>query len=122
MNPDEDDKPVDALDAMYEDLARHAAEEGTAAPADRAWAARMQERVMARLAAHRRALAPDVTPRKAPPIRPSILAMSRDALLAAIEDITQRMGGAVQIAHRHLKDLSDDDLRRVLETLEAPPE
>lgn len=122
MKPDDDDKPVDALDAMYEDLALHAAEAGTATPADRAWATNMRERVMERLAAHRRALVPDVVPRRAPPIRPSIVAMSREALLAAIDGITRRMGGAVQIAHRHLKDLSDDDLRRVLETLETPPE
>lgn len=116
------DKPVDALDALYEDLAQYASEHGDATPRDREWAARMRARTMEKLAQHRRNLVPDVAPIKARPIRGELLAMTRDALLARFDEISRRMGGAVQVAHRHLKDLSDDDLRRVLETLETAPE
>lgn len=119
---DDDDKPVDALDALYEDLALYASEHGTATPKDKEWAARMRVRTMERVAEMRRNLVPDVEPIKARPIRPSLLAMTRDALLARFDEISKRMGGAVQVAHRHLKDLSDDDLRRVIETLETAPE
>ena len=119
---DDDDKPVDALDALYEDLALYASEHGTATPKDKEWAARMRARTMEKVAAMRRNLVPDVEPIKARPIRASLLAMTRDALLARFDEISHRMGGAVQVAHRHLKDLRDDDLRRVLETLETAPE
>ena len=122
-NPDDDDdKPIDALDAMYEDLAMYAAEHGTATPRDKQWADRMRARAAEQLAAHRRALVPEPIPVKARPIRAEFLAMTRDALLAKFDEISRRMGGAVQVAHRHLKDLSDDDLRRILETLETAPE
>lgn len=121
MSPD-DDKPIDALEAIYEALALDAAEHDTDTPKDKAWAARMRARTMEQIAAHRRNLVPDVAPIKPRPIRPAILAMTRDALLARFEEISHRMGGAVQVAHRHLKDLTDDDLRRVLETLESAPE
>lgn len=40
------------------------------------------------------------------------LARGRDALLGKITELTQRLGGAVQYAHRHLRILRDDDLRR----------
>jgi hypothetical protein len=116
-----DDKPVDALDALYERLAAADAEEGTE-KADPAWKADVKHRAALRLAELRRQLVPDVKPVKARPIRPALLAMTRDALLARIDEIASRMGGAMQLAHRHLVDLTDDDLRRVLETLEAPPE
>ena len=122
-NPDDDDdKPVDALDALYEDLAQYAADHGKPTAKDREWAEGMRAKTLARLAEHRRNLVPDVKPTKARPIRPELLAMSRDALLARFDEISRRMGGAVQVAHRHLKDLTDDDLRRVLETLESAPE
>lgn len=119
---DDNDKPIDALDALYEDMAMYASEHGTATPKDKEWAERMRARTLDRIAAMRRNLVPDVAPIKAPPIRASLLAMTRDALLARFDEISRRMGGAVQVAHRHLKDLSDDDLRRVLETLETAPE
>lgn len=121
-DPDDNDKPIDALDAMYEDLARYAEEHGTDTPKDKAWASHMRARTMEKLAAMRRNLVPDVAPIKPRAIRPELLAMTRDALLARFEEISRRMGGGVQVAHRHLKDLTDDDLRRVLETLESAPE
>ncbi len=120
MTTPDDDKPIDALDALYEALALQAEEHGSATPEDREWAARMRARTMDKLAAHRRALVPDVQPTKARPIRAEFLAMSRDALLARFEEISRRVVGGIQVAHRHLTDLTDDDLRRVLETLESP--
>jgi hypothetical protein len=121
MTIPDDDKP-DALDAIYEALALDAEEHGTHTPKDREWATRMRARAMEKLAAHRRALVPDVARTKARPIRAELLAMTRDGLLARFQEISRRMGGALQVSHRHLKDLTDDDLRRVLETIESAPE
>lgn len=44
--------------------------------------------------------------------------MTRDAVIEAITRLTQSMGGAVQFAHRNLKQLSDDDLRRMYDLLD----
>lgn len=117
------DKNLEILDAIYNDVALVDAEDGDATPEDRRWAGEVRNRVQARLAELRRNLLPaEAPPRPAKPIRAKYLAMARDALLSAVDEITQRMGGTVQVAHRNLSGLSDDDLRRLLETLDPDPE
>lgn len=118
-----DDKNLEILDAIYHDVAMVEAEDGDATSEDRKWAGEVRTRVQARLAELRRNLLPAEAPaRPAKPVRAKYLAMARDALLAAIDDITNRMGGTIQVAHRNLSGLSDDDLRRLLETLDPDPE
>jgi hypothetical protein len=115
------DKSIDILDAIYRDAALVEAEQGESTPEDRRWAKDFRARLQSRIAEERRALLPAATvPKKARPIRPSILAMTYDALLARIAVLTERLGDSVQFAHRHKTDLSIDDLRQILEALEEP--
>ncbi|HET9989440.1 MAG TPA: hypothetical protein VFQ65_13005 [Kofleriaceae bacterium] len=125
--PDKDDKDntdknVEILDAIYEEAALDAAEHGTNPPADRSWAREVGKRVQARLAELRRNLVPATAPVvQAQPIRPSLLALGRDALIAKLDELTRRLGSSVQYAHRNLEGLSDDDLRRLIDTLDPDP-
>jgi hypothetical protein len=95
-------------------VARHATTER-----DRAWSRELTRTVKGRLAELRRGLLPaDAPVEKAKPIRPSTLAMARDAVLAAVVSVLQGMGGTVQVAHRNLTRLSDDDLRRLYDLID----
>ncbi|HEY4177985.1 MAG TPA: hypothetical protein VGM90_14155 [Kofleriaceae bacterium] len=114
------DKNIDILDAVYNDAALVEAESGKSTPEDQRWARDVRSSVQARLAEMRRNLTPATeAPKKAKPIRPSLLAVGRDALLEKLTQLTTTMGGGVQYAHRHLGGLSDDDLRRLIDTLDT---
>ena len=66
----------------------------------------------------RRERTPEAAPvRKAPPIRSSTLELSRELLEAGIARFS-RSAGVAQYAHRSLKGLSDNDLRRIYDTLD----
>jgi hypothetical protein len=123
LNPD-DDTPIDALEAMYEDAALAAADDPSQiTPQDRAAADALRRRMAEPIAARRRSFLPaHVEIKRARPIRPSYLAMGRDQLLAALQEIIKRLGPELQIAHRHLTELTDNDLRLTLETIDAEPE
>lgn len=115
------DKPnsLDVLDEVSHQAALAEAEQGKSSADDRKWSRAVGATVEARLAELRRNLTPTEAPtERAKPIRPSLLAMGRDALIAAINLITQAGGDSVQYAHRDLRGLTDDDLRRLLDTLE----
>jgi hypothetical protein len=117
MIPDE--KDLDLLDAVYLEAAEVAAEEDKDLPEVRAGAERMRLHIEKRLAEMRRNQLPAALPLEVGiPIRPSLLAKSRDALLALLDDLIDRGGGAVQVAHRHRSGLSDNDLRRLIQTLD----
>lgn len=119
MSPNEPDKNIEILDALYEEAAIDAAENGKSTPEDKKWAREMSKRVQARLAELRRNLVPgNAAAVKARPIRPSLLALGRDALIAKLNELTARLGPNVQYAHRNLEGLSDDDLRRLIDTLD----
>ena len=112
----------DALEILDE-ISHHAAQAAVArresTGTDRAWSRDLGTSLDARLAELRRNLTPADPPTEtAKPIRPSTLAMTRDAVIEAITRLTHSMGGAVQFAHRNLKRLSDDDLRRLYDLLD----
>jgi hypothetical protein len=119
MLPTKDDKSIDAIDAIIQDAAElDAADPRNITAEDREWADAMRTRMKARIAEYKRSLLPandEPTPDR--PIRPRFVAMARDALLGTVHDIARRMGGQMAIANRKLTELSDDDLRRLLETL-----
>ncbi|MCA9674360.1 MAG: hypothetical protein KC464_04885 [Myxococcales bacterium] len=50
--------------------------------------------------------------------RSDLLTLARDALLSRISQWQDRFGPSLQVAHRDLADLSDDDLRTMLADLE----
>jgi hypothetical protein len=121
MTNDKKTKPnaAEVLDAINHQVALDEAENGTATEADRKWSRELGIQIESRLAELRRNLTPADPPKeRAKPIRPSTLAMMRDALVEAIGRLTQAMGGTVQYAHRNLTKLSDDDLRRLYDTID----
>lgn len=112
---------IDMLDALSREAA-FAAAECDSRPSDTE-----SHDVQAALAFARRELArqarADVAPAAAVvrPVRPSILAMSRDAVIARLRELQAAAGGApLAVSHRHFAgDISDADLRTMLEDLEA---
>ena len=113
---------VDVLDEISYQAALAEAEHGSSTREDERWSRQLGEQLDARIAELRRNLLPAAAPiEKAKPIRKSVLLLGRDALVAKITDLTQRMGGAVQYAHRDLRGLSDDDLRRLLDMMDPTP-
>lgn len=111
--------PIEALDELVHQVALDALDHAPHTAEDRAWSRALGAKLDARLAELRRSLTPpDVAPERAKPLRPSTLALTRDALMEAITRLTRSMGGAVQYAHRNLRGLSDDDLRRLLDTID----
>lgn len=116
MTPD--DKNLEALEAIFHDAAVADAEDKDGStPEEREWAKQLHARVADQLADMERNLAPAKSPK---PIRPGLLAMARDTLLAKIDELVGV--GRLQVAHRNLSTLSDDDLRRLLQSVEPAVE
>ena len=118
---DKKNKPsaADVLDTVNYQVALEDAENGAATPEDKKWSKDLGAKVEARLAELRRNLTPEDPPKeRARPLRQSTIEMTRDALMAAIAKVTGSMGGQVQYAHRNLTKLSDDDLRRIYDTID----
>jgi hypothetical protein len=119
MTTPDSKNPSDVLDTIERQLAVEAAENGKPTAGDREWSRKLGGEIQLRLAELRRQHTPvDVPIQQAKPIRSSTLAMTRDALLDAISRLTRSMNGNVQYAHRNLKGLSDDDLRRMYDTMD----
>lgn len=110
---------AEVLDAISYQVALEDAENGTATADDKKWSKDLGLKIEARLAELRRNLTPaDAPVERARPLRASTLAMARDFLMDAILKLTGSMGGQLQYAHRNLKKLSDDDLRRIYDTID----
>ncbi|MEJ7597428.1 MAG: hypothetical protein WKG01_05920 [Kofleriaceae bacterium] len=110
------------LDEISYQAALAEAERGKSTREDDSWSRQLGEMLDVRVAELRRNLLPAPAPiEKARPIRKSLLVLGRDALVERITELTQRMGGAVQYAHRDLRGLSDDDLRRLLDMIDPAP-
>jgi hypothetical protein len=111
--------PVEILDTISDHAAEAAIARRTTSDRDRQWSRELTSTVKGRIAELRRGLLPAEAPtEKAKPIRPSTLAMARDAVIEAITRLLQGMGGTVQVAHRNLTQLSDDDLRRLYDLID----
>jgi hypothetical protein len=110
---------ADVLDAINYQMALDDAENGRATADDKKWSMHLGVKIEARLAELRRNLTPADPPKeRARPLRASTLTMARDALMEGIARLTNAMGGQVQYAHRNLKKLSDDDLRRIYDAID----
>ena len=118
------DKNVRTVEAVYHEAALVAAEEGASTRETRAAASRLARFAQERVAEARRAAVARV-PRaveERKPIRPSLLAMTRDALLARIEELRAGHSRALAFGalHHKLSDsISDDDLRSMIEDAET---
>jgi hypothetical protein len=109
----------EAYEAILHEAALAEAESRDSTPAEKRIAQRVATRVRNDLAKMRRDQLPAPDPiLNAKPIRPSLYKRCRDELLAIIDRIVSRMGGAVQYAHCDLSGLSDDDLRQLITLLD----
>lgn len=110
---------LEILDDVYHDAALNEIGQRKRTPEQMRWAREVATSFQNRIAEMRRNRLPaSVTPIKAKPIRPSLLAMGRDALIAKLAELTRMPGVRIQYAHRNLTGLSDDDLRRMLDLLD----
>lgn len=111
--------PVEILDTISHHVAEAAIARRKTTDRDREWSRELTTSVKSRLAELRRGLLPAEAPtERAKPIRPSTLAMARDVVIEAVTRFMQGTGGTVQIAHRNLTRLSDDDLRRLYDLID----
>jgi uncharacterized protein involved in exopolysaccharide biosynthesis len=114
-------RPAEAFQALLEHLAMSEVDTEPTED-DRQWAREQHAQMQARIAAMRRQHTPPHPEiERAPEPGPEIVAMTRAELLARLDSLIQ--GGAVQLAHRKLTALTDDDLRQMLAILlETPSE
>ncbi|MCX5747969.1 MAG: hypothetical protein NT062_36370 [Proteobacteria bacterium] len=114
---------MNILDALADEAARYEVEEGKPTAESRAATTRYRGFIDDRLAAMRRAeleqLGPVHVERHA--IRPDLLALLRDALVARLVGLQERFP-ALGFAHRNLTDVTDDDLRTMIQDAEAATE
>ena len=117
-----DDKDVRILDAVFHEAALIEADEGPVTPELRRDVDAIMAYTRQRLAAMRRAEMRHVIEQRpvleAAPARPSILAMTRDAILARLATLCTVHRGAV-FAHRDFAEMTDEDLRTALEDAES---
>ena len=109
---------LDVLEALADAAVSVELEEGVSTKESRAAADRYHAFISDRLAEMRRAeLArlgePKIEKR---PIRPSLLAMAHDALLAEVTRLKQAYPN-LKLAHRKLSAVTDDDLRSMIEDI-----
>ena len=94
--------------------------DGRTTPEDRRWAQDVVASMRKQVAEYRRSKLPEaVTIRKAAPITERLRAMSRAALEALFGSLVEQCGPDLQFGHRKLEMLSDNDLRRLIHTIET---
>jgi hypothetical protein len=110
---------LEVVDEISYHVALVEVERSKARDSDVAWSHQLGKQLEAQLAELRRHLLPaPAALEKASPIRAALFGIDRPELLARLSQLVVRMGGAIQYAHRDLRGLSDDDLRRLLDLLE----
>lgn len=116
-----DDKDRRTLDILTREVGLLEMEDGHVTPDDRRWAESVVSSVNARIAAHRRDRLPKIAPpiKKAAPISERLRAMPRAVLESLFGSLVEPWGAQAQIAFRNLDTLSDNDLRRMIQTIET---
>lgn len=114
------DKDSRTLDIITREVGLLEMEDGHVTPDDRRWAESVVSSLNARIAEHRRNRLPKTLPpiKKAEPISERLRAMPRAVLEALFGTLVEKWGPQAQFAHRHLDTLSDNDLRRMIQTIE----
>jgi hypothetical protein len=116
----DEDKDIRTLDILTHEAGLAEMEDGHSTSDDRRWAREVAANMHARVAELRKSRLPKgVEIKKATPISERLLAMSRAALEALFGSLTETVGPRAQFAHRHLETLSDNDLRRMIQTIET---
>lgn len=114
------DNDSGTLDIITREVGLLEMEDGHVTPDDRRWADSVASSLNARIAEHRRNRLPKMLPpiKKAEPISERLRAMPRAVLDALFASLIEKWGPQAQIAHRNLEALSDNDLRRMIHTIE----
>jgi len=114
------DNYLRTLDILSDEAGLYAMDEGESSLDDRQWAENFAASMQVRIAEFRRSrLAAHVPIKKAPPLSERLLAMSRAALESLFGSLVDQLGPEAQFAHRKLETLSDNDLRRLIQTIEG---
>lgn len=118
---DQNDKDSRTLNIVTREVGLLELEDGTMTPEDRRWAESVVASMNARIAEYRRSRLPKTVPpiRKAEPISERLRSMPRAVLEALFATLVETWGPQVQFAHRQLDALSDNDLRRMIQTIET---
>ena len=115
------DRDSHALDMITREVGLLEMEDGHVTREDMRWAESVAASIQARAAEHRRNRLPKTIPpiKKAEPITARLRAMSRELLETLFASLINHWGPQAQIAHRNLETLSDNDLRRMIQTIEG---
>ena len=108
------------LDIITREVGMMELEDPKVTPEERRWAEGVVSSMNARIAEYRRERLPKTAPpiKKAEPITKRLLEMPRAALEALFGSLVDKWGPQAQFAHRHLDELSDNDLRRMIQRIE----
>ena len=114
------DRDTHTLDMITREVGLLEMQDGHVSPDDMRWAESVAASIQARAAEHRRNRLPKTVPpiKKAAPITDRLRAMSRALLETLFASLVEKWGPEAQFAHRHLDSLSDNDLRRMIQTME----
>ena len=120
MKKNEEDRDIRTLDIITHEVGLLEMNDGARSKDDERWAAAVAANMHARIAEYRRSRLPKTVPiKKAAPITERLLAMSRAVLETLLASLVEKAGPQAQFAHRHLDTLSDNDLRRLIQTIET---
>ena len=115
------DKDSHTLDMITREVGLLEMEDGHVTPDDRRWAESVVTSMNTLIAEHRRNRLPKTVPpiKKAEPLTERLLAMPREVLETLFGSLVEKWGPQAQFAHRQLDTLSDNDLRRMIQTIET---
>ncbi len=120
MKKNEEDRDIRTLDIITHEVGLLEMNDGARSKDDERWAAAVAANMHARIAEYRRSRLPKTVPiKKAAPITERLLAMPRAVLETLLASLVEKWGPQAQVAHRHLDTLSDNDLRRLIQTIET---
>jgi hypothetical protein len=110
------------LDVITREVGLLEMSDGEVSAEDMRWAESVASSIRERAAQHRRSRLPKTVPpiKKAEPITERLRAMPRAVLETLFGSLVEKWGPQAQIAHRNLDTLSDNDLRRLIQTIEGP--
>jgi hypothetical protein len=116
----QNDKHLRILDIITHEVARLELDDPEPRKEDQQWAESVVADMQARIAEHRKNRLPKTVPpiKKAEPISKRLAAMPRAALESLVAVLTPQLGPDAQLAFRNLEDLSDNDLRRLVQRME----
>ncbi len=114
------DKDLRILDIITREVGLMELEDPQPSRDEKKWAESVVADVHARIADYRKKRLPETVPpiKKAEPISKRLLAMPRAALESLLAVLSPQLGPDAQLAFRNLEDLSDNDLRRIVQRME----